>query len=207
MSAAHHEAMAAGDEQSAAAHEAHYDPDATAGATRCRQTPRGGSEICWSSTVNPTEKHRQEAERHRKMAADHRAASQALKDAEAHACSGIADDDRDMSPFAHREDIVSAEALNSQTPKSAAELQGATITFRARPGMTAQWFQRVVDCHLARNAVLGHDVAEMAYCPLVLKNVTARVTEATGGFAVAVTSSDPSTARDVLKRAQALVSR
>ena len=32
---------------------------------------------------------------------------------------------------------------------------GATVVFRAVPGMTAEWLQRVVDCHLARAAAVG----------------------------------------------------
>jgi hypothetical protein len=140
------------------------------------------------------------------MAADHRAASQALRDAEASACAGIAEQDRDVSPFAHREDIVRVDPLNTPaSPRSASQLEGATITFRARPELTAQWLQRVVDCHIARNATLGHDIPEMAYCPLMLKQVKASVTGTATGFAVAVTSSDANTAREVLKRSQALL--
>jgi len=40
--------------------------------------------------------------------------------------------------------------------------------------MTAEWFQRIVDCHLARNASLGFSAAEMPYCPLNVKGVHAR---------------------------------
>ena len=114
-----------------------------------------------------------------------------------------------MSPFAHREDIAGVEELKaSDSPKSGMpRLEGTTITFRAMPGMTAQWLQRVVDCHIARNASLGHDVPEMLYCPLVPKNVTAMVTATDKGFAVAVRSKDAEVAREILRRANALVGR
>lgn len=47
--------------------------------------------------------------------------------------------------------------------------------FRPVPGLTKELFQRIVNCHLARNAVLGHDAPELAYCPLAPKGVTAEV--------------------------------
>src|SRR5699024_11191603 len=117
--------------------------------------------------------HRKDAERHRKLAEKHRAASKALVDAEQRFCSGIPEADRDTSPFYHREDLRAVQGLKnapdasdvySGGATSAVEiqqiekevvgpggLQGARVTFRAVPGMTAEWLQRVVDCHLARN--------------------------------------------------------
>jgi hypothetical protein len=47
----------------------------------------------------------------------------------------------------------------------------AIVMFRARPSMTAEWLQRVVDCHPARNAALGHVVLDLPDCPLVPKGV------------------------------------
>jgi hypothetical protein len=209
MSASQHEVMAAHEEQSAAEHAAQYDPKAKALPVRCATDAdkRG----CWTSFVNPTAEHLKEAERHRKMAADHRAASQALKDAEASACAGISEEDRDMSPFAHREDIARVEELKTSvraaTKGMIPRTSGAVVSFRATPGATAQWLQRTVDCHLARSAALGHTVPEMSYCPLVLKNVSAKVSATSAGFDVALQSDDPETAREILQRAQALVSR
>jgi hypothetical protein len=206
MGAAQHEAMARKADEGAALQQARYDPKADVTTQRCN--PR--STTCWTSTSNPTAEHLAEAEKYRRMAADHRAASQALRDAEARACVGLSDDDRDRSPFTHREDIASAEPLyatlsSGKGPRS--RLEGASITFRAVPGMTAEWLQRVVDCHLARNAVLGHDSTDMPNCPLVPKNVTARVSGSGDGFTVAVRSDDSETANEVLRRARALVGR
>ncbi len=213
MSAAHHEAMAAGETDVAASHEKQYDPSVTKRMEHCgggRVGTESGGGACWTSTSNATAVHLDEAKKHQQMAADHRAASHALRDAEANACVGIADADRDMSPFEHRQDIASVEPLNEGATSgkaSSARTTGAIITFRATPGMTAPWLQHVIDCHLARNAALGHDVPEMASCPLVPKNVTARVTAMNAGFAVAVRSDDTDTAHEVLRRAQGLVAR
>ena len=159
--------------------------------------------------TNPTSEHLDEAKKHQRMAADHRAGSQALRDAEGRACVGISDDDRDTSPFDHRQDIASVEALTVGTTSGksqSARTEGAIVTFRAVPGMTAQWLQRVVDCHLARNTALGHEVPEMAYCPLVPKGVSARVAGTDSGFSVAIRADDSQTAQEILNRARALAS-
>jgi hypothetical protein len=207
MSAAQHEAMAARAEQSAKVQAAQFDPNASIEHTRCgsRAYP------CWSSTVNPTASHLAEADRHRELAAKHRAASQALRDAEAQACVGLAPADRDMSPFAHGEDIASVQELvhrsgGGKTGGSSLAV-GAVVVVRAVPGLTAQWLQRVVDCHLARNAALGHDVPEMPYCPLVPRGAIATVTPTETGFAVAIQADDPAVAQDILRRARTLVAR
>lgn len=157
---------------------------------------------CWSSVRSPTASHLEEAEKQRKLAADHRVASPALRDAEARACAGISDADRDMSPFERRDDIESVEPLNvnlSSSKGTAVRTEGAVITFRAVPGMTAEWLQRVVECHLARNAALGHVVPEMPSCPLVPDGVSAQVTATDTGFAVSVRSEDTATAQEILR--------
>ena len=147
--------------------------------------------------MNPTATHLDERERHRKLATAHRNASLALKDAEARACAGLSENDRDMSPFAHREDIAQVDVT----------AVGATILFKATPGLTAQSLQRVVDCHVARNAALGNDMPEMLYCPLVPKNVKVRVERRDSGVAVEVTSGDNAVAQEIVRRAQGLTTR
>ena len=148
------------------------------------------------------------AEQYSRSAAAHRAASQALREAEAKECVGISPLDRDMGPFVHQEDIVAVERLESGgTDKLPPHLEGAAVVFRAVPGMTAQWLQRLVNCHAARMAVLGHDAPEMQHCPLVSHNLTAVVTPRSTGFAVEMRSDDPDTAREILQRAKQLVSQ
>jgi hypothetical protein len=125
----------------------------------------------------------------------------------AQACAGIDEDDRDMSPFYHREDIASVSAAEETITAgkgSSTRKSGARIVFRAVPGLTAEWLQREVDCHIARSAALGHSMPEMAYCPLVMKDVKAKVSSTGDGFAVEVTSADPKMVEEILRRAQAL---
>ena len=205
MSAASHEAAAREEDHRAEAHGDQYDPAARTPTVQCNPSGPPRPPICWSSMQNPTSEHLRAAERHRRRAADHRAASQALRDAEARACTSIADEDRDTSPFERGEDIARVEPLIEQMGSSKLaqpNTVGAIVTFRARPGMTAQWLQRVVDCHLARNAALGHVVPTMPDCPLVPKGVSARVSSTRDGFAVAIRGADDAVAREVLERAR-----
>ena len=204
MSVAQHEAMAKRLDNSAAAHAG--DPKQTdSRRMNCTGQPATGGGLmfpCWSDDDTA------DAEKHRKMAADHRAAAKALRDAEAQACAGLSDADRDMSPFHHRADILSVEPLLSKAVSSRDQYtkrEGAIVTFRAVPGLTAEWLQRIVDCHVARNAALGNDVPEMPYCPLVPKGVHATVSSVRGGFAIAIRADDVGGAEDVLRRANALV--
>ena len=204
MSVAQHEAAAAQEQQQDTAHSAQVDPNARAEQTRC--SPGKGS-ICWTEMVNPTAPHMKTAEEHRTLAAQHRSASQALRDAEASACAGLSADDRDTSPFAHTADIQSVAKLE-QRAATYADTQGtdggATIVFRAAPGLTTEWLQRIVNCHIARNSAAGHDMPEMPYCPLVPRGVQANVRSVGDGFAVDVVSKDPATAAEIWRRAQQL---
>lgn len=204
MSAAQHQAAANQEEAEAAEHAAQHDPNASETQTRCTG---GKGRVCWTQSVNPTQEHAGSAEEHHELAAKHRAASQALRDAEASACVGISDADRDTSPFAHMQDISSVSKLTREEATGKSRIThdaGATIVFRATPGLTAEWLQRIVDCHLARNAAVGHDMPEMTYCPLVPRDVKATVRSVGDGFAVDVASNDSKSAAEIWQRAQKL---
>lgn len=210
MSAEQHNREAASHERVAEAHAEQGEAQALAARPNCappQATEAAG--VCWSSVANATAEHRQAAEAHRAEAARHRAASAALRDAEARTCVGIAEHDRDMSPFEHVEDIAAVEPLEeavSGGPKGSVLMRtaGAVVTFRAVPGLTPEWLQRLIDCHLARNASRGHVVPEMPNCPLVPKGAAATVRSTGDGFAVSISSSDDATAREILARAERL---
>jgi hypothetical protein len=70
--------------------------------------------------------------------------------------------------------------------------------------MTKEWLQREVDCHLARNQVVGESDPSMTFCPLAVAHVTASVSSTGSGFAVDITSNDPDSIKEVVRRAQAL---
>lgn len=183
-----------------------HDMNTSQSAGRCLE-----EEPCRTSVSLPTKEGGREAERHRETAADHRAAL-ALHDAEAKACGGIDDRDRDWGPFRRREDIEKLEPLwgtpwsrlSSSPGAASTTLVGAVMTLRAVPGLTAELLRRTIDCHLARNATLGHDVPKMAYCPLAPKGVTVLVSSAGSRFRVEIRAPDAETAREVWRRARAL---
>ena len=189
-----------------------------------------GSSNCnvrWKSTENPTDGHVKEAQKHKKLAEKHRVASKALADAEKRFCAGIPEADRDLSPFYHSEDVAGVQGLKKAASGSGygdvgggsnsvvqvqqiekevfgpGGLQGARVTFRAVPGMTGEWLQRTVDCHLARNAVIGNDAA-MSFCPLAVTHATAVVASTGKNFAIDITSDDAGSVQEIIKRAWTL---
>lgn len=203
--AAQHDRAAAQEELAAAEHEKQYRPDAIKAACS-GQGERPAGVVCWASTSNPTEQHLRDAARHRALAAAHRAASSALRAAEASVCSGVTPQDRDISPFAHREDIVQgAPVLTPGGSKTPPRQVGVTVVFRAVPGLTSEWLQRLIDCHIARNAVLGHDAPEMAYCPLAVRGVTAHVASEHGGYAVALRADEQESINAIRERVDAIM--
>lgn len=203
--ATEHEATAATHDAEADAAAANYDPNATETHRRCGGGK--GAHPCWTVVTNPTDAWLAEAEKHRKMAAEHRAASEALRAAEEAACAGLDEDERAISPFEWAaSDIASVEPYTVQRggKQPDDQLVGAVVTVRAVEGLTTEWLQRVAECHLARNAAVGHAMPEMPNCPLVPKGASVSVSSTGTGFSVAIRSSDDEAAADILARARRL---
>jgi hypothetical protein len=205
MSAAEHEAAAREEESSSATHAGQYDPTASEAPAPC--SPKS---VCWTARRNPTQRHRDDAEAHRDLAARHREAARSLRDAEARACVGIDDEDRDLSPFYFREDIAAVDTLreteSERTGKSSlVRTVGARVVFRAVPGLTAEWLQRSIECHAARAAVVGHEDPTMSYCPAAVKGVRVSVASTGSGFAVELRGTSPASIDEIVRRANALV--
>jgi hypothetical protein len=124
--------------------------------------------------------------------------------------------DRDTSPFQHSGDVAHVEPIveselggdAGRTGESVSTyVTGAIVTFRPVPGLTAPRLQRMLDCHLARNAALGHVVPEMPDCPLVPRGARARVRVAGATLAVEIRGGDLASAREIVTRAERLVPR
>jgi hypothetical protein len=131
-----------------------------------------------------------------------------LPDAEMQACGGVSDYDLKNGPFVRTEEITSVVPLMvEEYPRSNPPLRrtvGAVVTIRARPGLTAEWLQRLVNCDLAHNSALRRSVAEMPNSPLGFRGATAHVRSTGDGFAVEIRSNEPETARQILTTAQRL---
>jgi hypothetical protein len=208
MSGSEHEAAANQEERESAAHGEQFGPAAKSSQDSCSPVRARGS-VCWTTEKNPTAGHAEDETHHQELAAKHRAASEALRTAEASACSGISAEDRDVSPFMHPADIRSVSPLEEEVKTGkvvSKRVAGAEVVFQAVPGMTAEWLQRVVNCHAARNSAIGHEAAaaEMPYCPLTLRGTQASVRSVGDGFAVAIRADDPETSKEILKRAESL---
>lgn len=199
MSVATHNREASAHEAAAAEHRARYEPGVW---DPC--DPRAAT--CWNAMRTSSEHHGAEADEHARIAAEHRRASAALRDAEARACQGLPAADRDTSPFQRTEDIAGVERITDKTDGNT-YVAGAVVTFRPVPGLTAARLERMVDCHLARNAALGHVVPEMPDCPLVPRGAVAQVTTIGDALRVEIRGSDLAVVRDIVARAERLVSR
>ena len=193
---------------SVAEHQAIADAEEKQAESKLCAGPADGGESgpCWGAQSEQT---RQEVAELRRKAREHRNAAAVLK-AEQEACSGVSEADRVQSPFSHQEDIISVQPLLERVPQGGTRQAGAVIVFRKVPRLTAAVLQKIIDCHLARDAAFGFDVRELEYCPLNVnplgfRSLKATVTERADGFAVKLDAADESVARKVLARAQLLV--
>lgn len=192
MSARQHEQAANQDQRSAQAHQEQYDPNAWSGGG-------GGCDtLCFATWSNPTSEHAQQARKHRSLAAKHRRASERLREAERRLCAGIPERDRDVSPFFHFADIASVTT----------ESEPFEVRFNPIGGLDAGAMQRLVDCHIGRNAVLGLAASKMDFCPLVARGVRAKVRADGNTIVVELEAEDPDGRDEVrarLLRLQALL--
>ena len=197
-----HERAAEANERAAASERRQYDPSRTAFVNECPFAGSKHESPCWTLDQNPTAIHLQEAERHMRAAEAHRRASIQLREAEARACTGLSDHDRDTTPFSHRDDVIAAEPLREDSGDRTREL-GAVFTFRDVRGLTTERLQKLIDCHVARNAALGFSQDEPDD-PLDMPGVTARVHQ---GLRVEVVANVQKTAREIQARATRLTAR
>ena len=211
--ASEHRAAAEREEQRLIRHDGLYDPHAKQSIRRCDVASPDhapGEPICWLETINPTAVHREEVEFHRMRAAEHRKSARQLRAVEERACARLAPDDRDVSPFSHRADILGVTPLETTPPQRGRPRQivGATVLFRPVPGLTVAGLQELVDCHLARNATIGYQTAsvQMSGCLLTQQGTRATVRAMESGFAVDVVADSSTAGQEIWRRAQLLAS-
>jgi hypothetical protein len=82
------------------------------------------------------------------------------------------------------------------------QLHGAIVTVTAQPGMTAEWLDRVLECHSA-DETLGRtaDRRDPFYLPDAVVDIT--VKSAKDGFAIDVSTFSPGDGQRILDRANA----
>jgi hypothetical protein len=139
------------------------------------------------------------------LAAEHADAAKQLRDQESAACYGISESDRDRGPLARADEITGIQIVKDRGifPKGPLEPVGVSLYLRAEPGVTEQWLGRVVACHVAHVAVVGHDRYPG---PLEVPGAQASVSSTGVGFRVTITSHDRDAVRSVVQRGQELAS-
>ena len=125
-----------------------------------------------------------------------------LREGEAKDCKGIPQRDRDVSPFFHAADIAQIVQIDRQTARAV-----YTISFAPISGLQLADMQRLLSCHLARKAVLGHQVDGMDYCPLVPAGVCARAEPGAEGIRVRLEVDGAASVEEVETRIRRLEAR
>jgi hypothetical protein len=122
------------------------------------------------------------------------------------ACVGVPEVAADGSPLMSVNDIRTVQEVRPATPVSETETTiprgGARILLRAEPGMTAEWLQRIADCHTAK--VAASDPATLTSSPLDVKGALVTVQSTGNGFSVDITSPDVRVSKVILERARAV---
>jgi hypothetical protein len=187
------------DEMSAADHQAEAAREAAQARELAQEEPLVGRDD------GPTPMSEQEAEAayHWRAAAAHGAAAKELIAAEDAACARSLPPER-QNPFVPSARVASVTPLRGRSKDAPA---GAIIALRKDPALTEEKLLQQVRCQMAHAATLGYDTRQLGESPLALKNTTADVASADDGtLRVRITSSDPATAREILRRCEALAS-
>jgi hypothetical protein len=132
--------------------------------------------------------------------------AQAAPQRDTMACVGVPEIAVDGSPLTNRDDIRAVQEIKPDSPVSETETvvprAGARILLRAQPGMTAEWLQRIAECHMAKVSVSSPTT--LTSSPLDVKGALVSVQSTGNGFAVDITSPDVKIGREILERARAL---
>jgi hypothetical protein len=164
-------------------------------AVRGRSVPAAGALIAIAAAActatNPDEQ--------AKTAADHASYVENTR------CAGV-EEGPEVSEVLNGKSVTAVRPLYSsmESAKSDAheELRGAIVTVSAQPGMTAQWLDRVLECHSAAET-LGQraDNRDPFYLPDAVVDIA--VQPAQDGFAINVSTLSPANAQRILDRANA----
>lgn len=166
--------------------------------------PRPPTAIAWAARIAPTPLQTTQLEALRDAARSHRIASPAVRAAEGTACAGLGDDDRDVTPFFYRDDVIDVQPLRGHDGALPGRLEGAAVTFRRVEGLSPERMQRLVDCQIARDAALEYRVPEVGWCPLAVAGTLARVAVSESGLEVRIVAANADAATETYVRAVAL---
>ena len=163
--------------------------------------------VCWTPSLASEAQRARAAEQQQRLAEAHGKAAAELREEADSACAGVAEADRVTIPFFHVQDLDGARPLRAphDSKRPGQPKIGVTIFVRPVLGLTEQRLQRLVNCHLAQNALVGHVSAVEPDCPLVPAGVSAAVRSASDRFAVDIKGSSPEVVKEIETRTRLLV--
>jgi hypothetical protein len=124
----------------------------------------------------------------------------------ARTCTGLSEQDRATNPLQGQVEIVAVDEIRSwpYSPKQLqawGPVQGASVTVRATPGVTEEYLERVVRCHVALAQSAGGTSGPN---PLAVPGARATVSSAGPGFRIDIVGEDKKSARTILVHANEL---
>jgi len=185
------------DEMSAANHRAEAQREAAEARALSREEVPVARDDVSQDTASPEAA---EIAEHYRAAAAHGTAAETLIADEASVCSSVPASDRETNPFSKSERIASVVPLRFRSSQPA----GAAVTFTHRADLTEEGLRQQVRCQMARVATRGYESAELGESPLFLRGIRAEVTSSDDAVRVRIVSDDPATAREILRRCEAL---
>jgi hypothetical protein len=161
--------------------------------------PRGP---CWTSEREDIARHRAVAQSLRVDARAHRALARQLVGVARDACESLPENDLARSPFSHREDIASVEAVLDGD-----HVRGARVRFRPISGLNAAWLERSLTCHQALAAASGYAPTYMSQCPAAVRGAQITASDTPAGAEVEIRSEEVASALVIYARAEAAAVR
>ena len=220
LTAADHEAAAAKAEQRAEENEQRVDPGNYT-AQRCapvvvppptaQVAPQSGpsfsrpEDVCGNSTLSARRDHEREAEQERIAASEHRAAAAELRRAEEIACSDVPSELRAQNPFKRPGEVLAVAPIadRSETGKAASPRGGVVLALQ-KMDTDPSALERRLNCQAAMAAT--EKQPDLANSPAAVPDAKSSVWEDNGQLMVEISSTDQTAAKEIGKRARALIS-
>ena len=124
------------------------------------------------------------------------------------ACRGVPDVERYVWLLTSRKDVLAVQEIKPETSMVEVLMSdpraGARVLLAVGPGVTAEWLERVGECHIANNAARGYPQGA-APTALDVKGAAVHVSSLGDSFAVDITSDDRDAGREILRRARELL--
>jgi hypothetical protein len=186
-----HRRLAQAAEEIGIAHAALYDPTRIVPTIPCLA-------LCFNPWTNPTQMHQREAKRSWRAAEQHQRASRKLRVAEARACFGVPEQERDITGFVNCSNITAI-----QWPRQDAD---PFIVEFSIPDDRVEEFRAKVACHVARNESRGREFPKTDDCSSIIHEADAEVVEIDElGFRVEMHGTDERTRAELRDRLTAIV--